>query len=104
MPVYVQLILLGSFVALISLALFLGRDKRDPRKRAAGGGGPFLVLDELFAPSRVEAAAELDRQTILPAPAPLAGDDDFGVGGTVIPVASASSLPSFLASPEEGEI
>ncbi len=43
--------------------------------RSAGNGAGLMGIgDEVFAPSRHEAALELDRQTILPAPAPLAGD------------------------------
>jgi hypothetical protein len=43
--------------------------------RSAGNGAGLIGIgDEVFAPSRHEAAVEMDRQTILPAPAPLAGD------------------------------
>ncbi len=38
----------------------------------------MTIADEAFNPIRHEAQLELDRQTILPAPAPLAGDDDKG--------------------------
>ena len=37
------------------------------------------ALDEAFNPTRHEAQIELDRQTILPAPAPVAGDGDKGI-------------------------
>lgn len=37
--------------------------------------------DEIFAPTRHEAVVELERQTRLPAPAPLPGDADRGVFG-----------------------
>lgn len=37
------------------------------------------IGDEVFHPTRHEAQLELDRQTMLPAPAPLAGDGDKGV-------------------------
>lgn len=43
------------------------------------GGGVLGVVDEVFAPSRYEAAIERDRQTVLPAPAPVAGDGDKGI-------------------------
>ncbi len=43
-------------------------------KSAGNGAGLIGIGDEVFAPARHEAAMELDRQTILPAPAPLAGD------------------------------
>ncbi len=42
--------------------------------RSGSGSGIMGIGDEVFAPSRHEAQAELDRQTILPAPAPVAGD------------------------------
>ena len=41
-------------------------------------GGSMTIADEAFNPIRHEAQLELDRQTILPAPAPLPGDDDKG--------------------------
>lgn len=50
------------------------------RTSAGNGAGLMGIGDEVFAPSRHEAALELDRQTILPAPAPVAGDDDKGIG------------------------
>jgi hypothetical protein len=48
-------------------------------KSAGHGAGLMGIGDEVFAPSRHEAALELDRQTILPAPAPVAGDGDKGI-------------------------
>lgn len=49
-------------------------DLSNKNKRPGGGGSVLSIGDEIFAPSRHEAAIELDRQTALPAPAPLAGD------------------------------
>jgi hypothetical protein len=50
------------------------------KPRSSGGGSGLVGIgDEVFAPARHEAAMELDRQTILPAPAPIAGDPDRGV-------------------------
>ncbi|GAB3120359.1 hypothetical protein [Glaciibacter psychrotolerans] len=49
-------------------------DLSNKNKRPGGGGSVLSIGDEVFAPSRHEAAIELDRQTALPAPAPLAGD------------------------------
>jgi hypothetical protein len=46
---------------------------------ASNGAGLMGIGDEVFAPSRHEAALEMDRQTILPAPAPVAGDGDKGI-------------------------
>jgi hypothetical protein len=51
-------------------------------KSSGNGSGIMGIGDEVFAPSRHEAQAELDRQTILPAPAPLAGDRPSTGSGT----------------------
>lgn len=48
-------------------------------ERGGGGGGLVGIGDEVFNPTRHEAQLELDRQTTLPAPAPIAGDGDLGV-------------------------
>lgn len=50
------------------------------KSRSSSGGGIAGIGDEVFHPTRHEAQVELDRQTILPAPAPLPGDGDFGIG------------------------
>jgi hypothetical protein len=43
------------------------------------------MVDEIFAPTKHEAAIEADRQTRLPAPAPLPGDGDKGIfGGRIV--------------------
>jgi hypothetical protein len=49
------------------------------RKSSGHGGGLMGIGDEVFAPARYEASLEQDRQTRLPAPAPLAGDGDKGI-------------------------
>ncbi len=49
------------------------------KNRSGGAGGALGVGDEVFNPSRYEAQIELDRQTVLPAPAPLPGDGDKGI-------------------------
>jgi hypothetical protein len=58
-----------------------------------GGGGLMGIGDEVFAPARYEAALELERQSVLPAPAPLAGDGDKGIfrGRVVIDVTEKDS-------------
>ncbi len=51
-------------------------------KRKGGGrglGGMITMVDEVFAPTKHEAALEADRETRLPAPAPLPGDGDKGI-------------------------
>ena len=54
-------------------------DLSDKSQRSSGNSGVFGIGDEVFNPTRHEAQVELDRQTILPAPAPVAGDGDKGV-------------------------
>ena len=50
------------------------------RKRNGGNlGGMITVVDEVFAPTKFEASIEIDRETRMPAPAPLAGDGDKGI-------------------------
>ncbi len=51
----------------------------DTARRGGSGGGLVGIGDEVFNPTRHEASIELDRQTTLPAPAPIAGDGDLGV-------------------------
>ena len=46
------------------------------RTSGKAGGGVMGIGDEVFSPTRYETQLELDRQTMLPAPAPLAGDGD----------------------------
>ena len=52
-------------------------------KSTRGGGSSAGTLvgmgDEVFHPTRYEMQLELDRQTMLPAPAPVAGDGDKDV-------------------------
>lgn len=73
-------IVLAVVVALIALGVVAQKrgwiDFSDKRKTSGGAMG---ALDEVFYPTRHEAQVELDRQTILPAPAPLAGDGDNGI-------------------------
>lgn len=49
------------------------------RERAKKSGGVMTIGDEIFAPTKHEAAVERNTQTTLPAPAPLAGDGDSGI-------------------------
>ena len=77
------LIFAALAVALLVLAFVAQRlgwiDLSDKNKSSGGGASPMVIGDEVFNPSRYEAAIELDRQTVLPAPAPLPGDGDKGV-------------------------
>ncbi|MFC6356508.1 hypothetical protein [Luethyella okanaganae] len=75
----------------IALAVALGYtanrlgwiDLSNKNRRGGSSGALVHIGDEVFAPSRHEAAIELDRQTVLPAPAPLAGDK--GIAGPAEP-------------------
>jgi hypothetical protein len=75
-------IVLAVLVALVVFGVIAQKrgwvDFSDRPKRSGGGGG-LGAVDEVFNPTRHEAQIELDRQTILPAPAPLAGDGDKGI-------------------------
>ncbi len=77
------LIFAGLVVALLAVTVLAQRkgwiDLSDKNKSSSGGASPMVIGDEVFNPSRYEAAIELDRQTVLPAPAPLPGDGDKGV-------------------------
>ena len=54
--------------------MFLNR-----RRGGRGLGGMITMVDEVFAPTKHEAAIEADRETRMPAPAPLPGDGDKGI-------------------------
>lgn len=54
-------------------------DLRGDGRRGGTGAGLVGIGDEVFNPTRHEAALELDRQTSLPAPAPIPGDGALGV-------------------------
>ena len=84
----------AALVVIVIVAVKLGWIDLSNKSRGSGTmsgaiGGSF---DEIFAPTRHEAQQELDRQSFLPAPAPLPGDGDKGVwdGGKIsIDVGSA---------------
>ena len=70
-------VIVGVIVVAIVIGVRLGWiDLSNKANRGSGTmsgaiGGSF---DEVFAPTRHEAQQELDRQSFLPAPAPLPGD------------------------------
>jgi len=68
-------------VALVVVAARLGWIDLSNKTERSGGSSSSIVGigDEVFAPTRHEAQVELDRQTVLPAPAPVAGDGDKGI-------------------------
>jgi len=78
-----------AIIAVVVVAIFiatrLGLVDFSNKSRSGGtSGGAMGIGDEVFNPQRHEAQIELDRQTILPAPAPLAGDGDKGIfNGTI---------------------
>ncbi len=74
----------GVLVVLIALGFLAQRlgwiDLSDKTARKRGGGGGVMGIgDEVFHPAQYEAQLEQDRQTRLPVPAPIPGDDDKGV-------------------------
>jgi len=78
------LIFAGIVVALIALGFVAQRfgwiDLSNKSRTSGSAGGAMGVGDEVFNPSRYESQIELDRQTMLPAPAPVAGDGDPSTG------------------------
>jgi hypothetical protein len=83
----------GAIVVAVVALGYLGQrlqliDLSNKRRSSGRGSGILSIGDQVFAPTRHEAAIELDRQTLLPAPAPLAGDGDKGMyrGQVVIKV------------------
>lgn len=77
------LIFAGVVVVLIGLGFVAQRmgwiDLSNKRRTSGTHGGVMGIGDEVFHPTRHEAQIELDRQTMLPAPAPLPGDGDLGI-------------------------
>lgn len=74
--------LLGGVVLvaiLLVVASRLGWVDFSNKSRSGGSAGIAGIGDEVFHPQRHEAQIERDRQTMLPAPAPLAGDGDKGI-------------------------
>lgn len=84
---------IALFVYLLQRLRLIDLSVSDKSKGSSRGGGGLLGIgDEVFAPARYEAALELERQTVLPAPAPLAGDGDKGIfrGKVVIDVSEST--------------
>ena len=67
---------------------------KNAARRSGGLGGMLTSVDEVFAPTKHEAAIERSRQTSMPAPAPIPGDGDKGVyGGQKIVIDLTRSEP-----------
>lgn len=80
MEPWVVILIIAGCGALAYVAHRLGWiDLSNKSKTSGTHGGAMGIGDEVFHPTRHEAQIELDRQTVLPAPAPVAGDDDKGV-------------------------
>ena len=80
MQPWILLIVFVAIVVLVFLAQHFGWiDLSNKSKTAGTKGGALGIGDEVFHPTRHEAQIEMDRQTVLPAPAPVAGDGDKGV-------------------------
>lgn len=80
-PWIVILVIVGAGVAFYLAQHFELIDLTNKSKSSgrSGGGGIAGIGDEVFNPTRHEAQVEMDRQSILPAPAPIPGDGDFGI-------------------------
>lgn len=86
------LIVVGVVVLLAVLQRFGLVDFRGTGRRGSGVGGLMSLGDEVFAPTRHEAAQERAREAVLPTPAPVPGDGDkdiFSTGPVVIVVDDA---------------
>lgn len=91
MPWWGWLLIVATAIGLGMLAQRRGWiDLRGDGRRGGTGAGLVGIGDEVFSPTRHEAALELDRQTSKPAPAPIPGDDHLGV-------------PRIESDPDDGE-
>lgn len=75
--VIIAAVIVGAFV----VAQRLGWIDLSNKSKTGGkaGGSALGIGDEVFHPTRHEAQIEMDRQTVLPAPAPMPGDGDKGI-------------------------
>lgn len=104
-------IVAGVLALLVLLQKLKLVDFRGTGRRGSGAGGLMSLGDEIFAPTRHEAAQERARETILPAPAPIPGDgvNDIFDGPVVINVdeldaegAPRTQSPSSQQPPRRG--
>lgn len=79
MQPWVVFLIIAAIVAVFWLAQHFGWIDLSNKSKTSGSGGIAGIGDEVFHPTRHEAQIEMDRQTVLPAPAPLPGDGDKGV-------------------------
>jgi hypothetical protein len=78
-PWLVTLLVVAGLAVLFPLAQRFGWIDLSNKRKSSGNAGVMGIGDEVFHPTRHEAQIELDRQTVLPAPAPLPGDGDKGI-------------------------
>jgi hypothetical protein len=76
---WIVLAVVAGIILFALLANRFGLIDLSNKSRSGGSSGGFGVIDEIYNPSQYNAQIELDRQTILPAPAPLPGDRDKGI-------------------------
>ncbi len=97
-------IIAGVVVAVIVATRLGWIDFSNKSGRTSGSAGLVGIGDEVFAPRKHEAQVELDRQTLLPAPAPLPGDGDQGIVEAADAAGPAAAdddaLPQLLPDPE----
>lgn len=80
MEPWIALIVIAACGVALYLAQHFGWLDMSNKSKTSGSHGSGLGIgDEVFAPSRYESQVELDRQTFLPAPAPLPGDGDKSI-------------------------
>ncbi|KQO96636.1 hypothetical protein [Leifsonia sp. Leaf264] len=73
----VALVVLVAFIVLASHKGWV--DFSNKTGRGTAGGGALGVVDEVFAPHRHEIEVQRERESVLPAPSPVADDDDKGI-------------------------
>ncbi|HEY9477277.1 MAG TPA: hypothetical protein VIQ26_02485 [Microbacteriaceae bacterium] len=98
-------VIVAAVVAFAYLAQRLKLIDLSSKNRSSGrGSGIMSIGDEVFAPTRHEAAIEVNRQILLPAPAPLAGDPDKGIyrGAVVIDLAAGGTSLQRVPSGGQG--
>lgn len=79
MEPWIVVIIIVGIAALFWVAQHFGWIDLSNKSRTSGSSGIAGIGDEVFHPTRHEAQLEMDRQTVLPAPAPLPGDGDKGI-------------------------
>ncbi|MCU1440911.1 MAG: hypothetical protein JWP85_1908 [Rhodoglobus sp.] len=81
MEPWIVIVIVVAVGVLFYIAQHFGWIDLSNKSKSSGskGGSALGIGDEVFHPTRHEAQIEMDRQTVLPAPAPLPGDGDKGI-------------------------